>query len=78
MTRKDFELIADAILKSRKFATAEDHATIDFVVDLLADKIQVKHPKFDDYRFKIACGNIQREVVDGVTHIRTGKNRIFA
>lgn len=78
MTRKDFELIAEAILKSRKFATTEQQSTIDHVVDNLALFIKADHPRFDDYRFRLASGNIQREVIDGVTHIRTGNHRIFA
>ena len=77
MTRKDFELIAGVLAGARKYATAEEQDIIDYITETLSDKILASHPRFDDYRFRLACGNIQREVIDGVTHIRTGSHRKF-
>ena len=78
MTRKDFELIAGVLAGARKYATAEEQNIIDYITETLSDKILMSHPRFDDYRFRLASGNIQEEVINGVTHIRTGNNRIFA
>jgi len=48
MTRKDFQAVADAILKSSTDETE--------LANLLADTFQALYPRFDRVRFLTACG----------------------
>jgi len=77
MTRKDFELIAKAISDSRQFVTAENQDIIDNVAESIIDEIKKSHPRFSEFMFRIASGIVQHEIIDGVTHVKTGNHRVF-
>jgi hypothetical protein len=77
VTRKDFELIASAIMKLRTDCPSIDHDTLDDVSDYLAEAIAKAHPRFDTARFKYATGVWQKSVVDGVTQLRSGSHRVW-
>jgi hypothetical protein len=51
MTKKDFELIAEALFLSRE---AEDD--IANICQRMADTLATTNPRFDRERFLIACG----------------------
>jgi hypothetical protein len=60
MTRKDFEAIAAAVTKARKFpliVESEDRqAVVDVVAAMLATTCAESNGRFDEDRFLQACG----------------------
>lgn len=60
MTRKDFELIAEAIRLTRSKADfqgfAVDESTLEAVSKTMAQLIEYSNPRFDRARFLTACG----------------------
>lgn len=56
MTRKDYELIADAILDARFKIYDNDQAQvgIDTVVDRLVKDLRRDNPRFDEFKFRKA------------------------
>lgn len=57
MTRRDFELIADGIKRSRGRRDTSDQAgIIDTVAYELAASLAGTNPRFDRARFLAACG----------------------
>lgn len=62
MTKKDFELIADALLRSRPIPISDIRAdamrrnVFRMAVDNVADALATTNPKFDRARFLAACG----------------------
>lgn len=74
MTRKDFELIAWALLDARAAAlldaqaavtssdaemTRERLSAIDTVAELIASELAKTNPRFDRERFLAACGVVE-------------------
>lgn len=57
MTKKDFDLIADAFKLARSQLDPTRFAAVDFVASKVADAIQATHPRFDRDRFLAACGH---------------------
>lgn len=76
MTRKDFELIASALLEARNIT--KEQGVIDWISNAIADRIQAEHPRFDSYRFSVATGVIQQVKYEGRTYIYSGDNRTFS
>jgi hypothetical protein len=60
MTRKDFEAIAAAVTKARKFPLVKDNedrlAVVDVVAAMLAFACAESNGRFDEDRFLDACG----------------------
>ena len=60
MTRKDYEIIAEAIRNTRAKADfqgkAGDEATIQEVARSLAQLLKFDNVRFDEERFLVACG----------------------
>ena len=57
MTRKDFQLIADAITETRALEpTGSPEAVLALITDIFADKLAGTNPAFDRDRFLTACG----------------------
>ncbi len=61
MTRKDYELLADAIRVSinlNKFHPQYEQrlSAIESVIFELADRLVSENPRFDRHRFLVACG----------------------
>lgn len=61
MTKKDFELIARAVLDSRPLGATPQYAEwangqCDMTAERLADALATTNPKFDRARFLAACG----------------------
>lgn len=59
MTKKDFELIADAIKLAREYAAAhpEQNADVGVTITLtLSSALATTNPRFDSKRFQEACG----------------------
>lgn len=56
MTRKDFQLIADALRVAREYEpTGSPEAILALVADVFADKLAGTNPNFDRARFLKAC-----------------------
>ena len=55
MTRRDYELIADAINALWTMEDADPY-TIEEAAHELADRLAVNNPRFDRLRFAYACG----------------------
>ena len=56
MTRKDFELIAEALRLAHDYRPAgSPEATLALVGDIFADKLAGTNPNFDRERFLKAC-----------------------
>ena len=55
MTRKDYQVIAQAIKDTRENYYAENLA-IAHVVGVLASRLKEDNPRFDVYKFVDACG----------------------
>lgn len=51
MTKKDYQLIADAV--RQMFSLGDNHL---YVADMLAVKLAQDNPKFDRDKFLTACG----------------------
>lgn len=58
MTKKDYELIAGALLTQRYSHGANDLTTINELCQLLAAKFVGNDPRFDRIRFLQSCGSI--------------------
>jgi len=57
MTKKDFELIAAALLRARKFCETDNQRRgTERAALTLADALATTNPKFDRARFLAACG----------------------
>lgn len=54
MTKKDYELISDAI-NSVVSRESSDEATVHAIVDVLAVALRYDDSRFDAFRFKRAC-----------------------
>ncbi len=54
MTRKDYNLIADAI--RTQVAPHNDSDTVWQVANAISDSLAMDNPRFDSYRFMQACG----------------------
>lgn len=53
MTKKDYELIASAIVESKSYIVPEDLANL---VWILSGKLKDQNPLFDPRKFLVACG----------------------
>jgi hypothetical protein len=72
MTRKDFELIAGVLSNIRKVTlTKEGKEDLNYIARDFADALQDAHPRFDKFRFLVACGVWKEEIIDGVRHLTT-------
>lgn len=60
MTRKDFELIAEAMRWSLTHGTGQQHAVEQhrLAVQNLANSLRSTNPRFDVQRFVAACGDL--------------------
>lgn len=56
MTKKDYKLIADAILSAKQNTNPLEQSAISTVVHELANRLQNENPRFDRERFLSACG----------------------
>lgn len=63
MTRKDYVAIARAIesidLEKSEYAVKNDYevfATLNLVIDALAEVMKADNPNFDPHKFREACG----------------------
>jgi len=57
MTRKDYELIAEAIKTSRKVITGEAVlVSVEHLANTLATDLEIDNPRFNRARFLSACG----------------------
>jgi hypothetical protein len=57
MTRKDFQLIADAVKRLQVFSNSgSDEISLGLVAKELADALATTNPNFDRARFLTACG----------------------
>ena len=59
MTRKDYVLIADTIKNARKVVIVGEGTTLVSVAHLahtLATELEIDNPRFDRFRFLVACG----------------------
>ena len=54
MTRKDYQLIADAI--KTQYAPHNDSDTVWQVANAISDSLAMDNPRFDSFRFMQACG----------------------
>lgn len=77
MTRKDFELIASKIAGARRGSSEEGQNLLDYLAREIADTISESHPRFDSFRFLVACGVWQVTEMDGVTNLVSGNSRVF-
>lgn len=56
MTRKDYNLIADAIERSARHASRDDRNAIAGTATFIAHALRTDNPRFDTSRFMDACG----------------------
>jgi hypothetical protein len=58
MTKKDYELIAENMQRSKPLATASEavHMQWGACITVLATALQKENPKFDRFKFLRACG----------------------
>lgn len=56
MTRKDFELLAEAIQRTRRTTSVTTHWTLDRLVENLANALAEQNERFDRARFLAAAG----------------------
>ena len=56
MTRKDFELIASVLKNFELQGNGRPIDDRDIIAYDIADAIELEHPRFDRYRFLVACG----------------------
>lgn len=54
MTRKDYVLIASALLEARNIT--KEQGVIDWISDAIANRIEDENPRFDREKFLRACG----------------------
>lgn len=59
MTKKDYELIASAFRYG--FTIPNDGNQLDWVIALLAKKLQLQNPLFDLDKFLLACGVAEQQ-----------------
>ena len=77
MTRKDFELIANKIAGARRGTTEDGQNLLDYLARDLAETISETHPRFDSFRFLVACGVWQETEINGITSLVSGNSRVF-
>jgi len=56
MTRKDYELIAEAIATTRGHAYADQLYIVDWIASDVAEALRTTNPRFDREWFLKACG----------------------
>jgi hypothetical protein len=57
MTKKDYELIANEILHTRKVTTGETLlVSVEHLVNSLATALEIENPRFNRLTFLKACG----------------------
>lgn len=76
MTRKDFELIAKVIsdLNEDFNNGGEDTVSLEVVAEQFARVLRLENPRFDMYRFLIACGYKRKEREANLTKAMTSLN----